>query len=172
MELFEKVKKSETIYDGKIFTVKKEVVELPDGSEAERETVVHVGGVGVIAINDEGKIPMVRQYRNGIEEVTLEIPAGKLERGEDPKLCGRRELKEETGYSAKKFELLFRMAPTPAYCGEILYVFRAEGLEFEGQKLDTDEYLEIEYYTPEELKAMVYDGTIIDAKTMAAVMMI
>lgn len=172
MELFEKIIESEEIFNGKIFRVCKDIVELPDGKQAERETVIHGGGVGVIAVNSEGKIPMVRQFRKGIGEVTLEIPAGKLEAGEPPEECGKRELKEETGYSARVFEPLFKMAPTPAYCSEVLYVYRAEELSFEGQKLDDDEYLNVEYYSLDELREMVFSGKIIDAKTMAAILML
>ncbi len=172
MELFEKTIQTEDIYNGRIFTVKKSVVELPDGNEALRDTIIHSGGVGVIAKNAEGKIPMVRQYRKGIEQVTLEIPAGKLEPGENPEECGKRELTEETGYSAKKFSLLTKIAPTPAYCSEIIYIYRAEDLYYEGQKLDEGEYINLEYYTLDELKEKVRSGEIIDAKSVAAIMLI
>lgn len=172
MELYERLKSSEEIYKGRVFTVKKDVVELPGGEEATREVVLHKGGVGVIAITDDGKIPMVRQYRKGIEMVSLEIPAGKLEMGENPKDCGKRELLEETGYKAKEFNLLSRFSVTPAYCSEIIYVYIAKGLIKAEQNLDEDEYLNVEFYTLDELYKMVLDGEIIDSKTIIAIMML
>lgn len=172
MELFEKTIKTEDVYNGRIFTVKTSVVELPDGSQAPRDTVVHTGGVCVIARTADGKIPMVRQYRKGIEQVTLELPAGKLEQGEDPRECGIRELKEETGYCAEKFSLLTKIAPTPAYCSEIIYIYQAEEMYYEGQRLDEGELLNLEYYTLDELKEKVRLGEIIDAKTIVGIMMI
>lgn len=172
MELFEKTVKSEEIYQGKIFRVLKEVVELPDGKTTTRDIVKHNGGVGVIAITADGKIPLVRQFRKGIERVSLEIPAGKLELGEDIEECGKRELREETGYDAKKLTLLSSFSPTPAYCSEIIYVYEAENLTYEGQKLDENEFLNVEYYTLDEIYEMIKSGEIIDAKTIIAVTML
>lgn len=157
MDLFEKTITTSDIYNGKIFKVKQDIVELPNGETAPRELVIHNGGVGVIAVNPEGKIPMVRQFRKGIEQISLEIPAGKLEPGESPEVCGIRELKEETGYTAANFEFLTKFSPTPAYCSEIIYIYKAENLKFSGQALDKDEYLNVEFYTH-------------DAKTIIAVM--
>lgn len=170
MNLFEKTIDSKEIYKGKIFTVTTDTVELPDGTSASRDIILHNGGVGVIAITTDGKIPMVRQYRKGIESVSLEIPAGKLEKGEDPAECGKRELKEETGYSAKTLNLLLKFAPTPAYCSEIIYIYIANGLSHTGQHLDEDEFLNVEYYTLKELHQMVTAGEITDAKTIIAIM--
>lgn len=170
MELYEKTLDSKEVYKGKIFTLKKDVVELPGGNTTERDVVVHHGGVGVIAVTEDGKIPMVRQYRKGIERVSLEIPAGKLEKGEDPLECGMRELKEETGFSAKEFSLITKIAPTPAYCSEIIYIYEARNLTKEEQKLDKDEFLNVEYYTLDELYKKVVSSEIIDAKTVVAVM--
>ena len=172
MELYEKVKNSEEIYNGKIFKVKRDIVELPGGETTQRDVVVHNGGVGIIAINSEGKVPMVRQFRKGIEKISLEIPAGKLEQGENPEECGRRELREETGYEAQNFRLISKFSVSPAYCSEIIYVYKAENLTFKGQNLDEKEYLNVEYYTIDELHNMVLTGEIIDSKTIIAVMMI
>lgn len=170
MELYEKTIESKEVYKGKIFTLKRDVVELPNGKTTERDVVSHHGGVGVIAMTADGKIPTVRQYRKGIERVSLEIPAGKLEQGEDPLECGKRELKEETGFSAKEFSLIAKIAPTPAYCSEIIYIYEAKELIVKEQKLDEDEFLNVEYYTLDELYAMILSGEIIDAKTIVAVM--
>ncbi len=172
MELFEKTVSTKEIYNGRIFTVKEDVVELPGGELAKRDVVVHSGGVGVITVNKDGKVPMVRQYRKGIERISLEIPAGKLEKGEDPEECGRRELREETGYVGEKFTLLSKFSVSPAYCSEMIYVYKAEGLEKSEQSLDKDEYLNVEYYTLDELYKMVISGEIVDAKTIIAIMLI
>lgn len=171
MELFEKTIKSETAYKGKIFTVLKEEVALPDGKTTGRDVVKHNGGVSVITIMDDGKIPLVRQFRKGIERVSLEIPAGKLEPGEDIMECGRRELREETGYEAKKLTLLNSFSPTPAYCSEIIHIYEAENLTFVGQNLDDTENLNVEFYTLDEILDMIKSGEIIDAKTIIAVTM-
>ena len=171
MELFEKTIKSEEIYHGKIFRVLKEVVELPEGKTTTRDIVKHNGGVSVIAKTEDGKIPLVGQFRKGIERVSLEIPAGKLENGEDIEECGRRELREETGYNAKKLTLLSSFSPTPAYCSEIIYVYEAEDLTYIGQDLDENEYLNVEFYTLDEIYDKIQSGEIIDAKTIIAVTM-
>lgn len=171
MEFFEKVKDTKEIYNGKIFDVKKETVELPDGKTTTRELVLHNGGVGVIAMREDGKIPMVRQYRKGIDMISLEIPAGKLEKGEKPEDCGRRELTEETGYCAEDFALLSRFSVSPAYCSELIYVYKAEKLNFVGQHLDENEHLNVEYYTLDELCGKVKNGEIIDSKTIIAIML-
>ena len=172
MELFENTINTKEIYNGKIFKIKQDLVELPDGSTTTRDLLIHNGGVGVIAVNSEGKIPMVRQFRKGIEQISLEIPAGKLELGENPETCGIRELQEETGYIAKSFEYLTKFSPTPAYCSEIIYIYKAKDLEFIGQNLDENEYLNVEFYTMSELVEMVKSGEIIDAKTIIAIMML
>jgi len=171
MDLFEKTIESKDIYNGKIFKIKQDIVELPTGNKTTRDLLIHPGGVGVIAVNSEGKIPMVRQFRKGIKQISLEIPAGKLEFGEDPEACGIRELREETGYVAKDFEFLAKFAPTPAYCSEIIYIYKAENLEYVGQHLDENEHLNVEFYTLDELVEMVSSGEIIDAKTIIAIMM-
>lgn len=170
MELYEKTIESKEVYKGKIFTLKKDVVELPGGKTTQRDVVSHHGGVGVIAMTSDGKIPMVRQYRKGIEMVSLEIPAGKLEKDEDPLECGIRELREETGFSAKDFSFITKIAPTPAYCSEIIYIYEAKELVEKEQKLDEDEFLNVEYYTLDQLYNMILSGEIIDAKTIVAVM--
>lgn len=172
MELFEKTIKSEKIYEGRIFDVLKEEVVLPDGNTTNRDLVKHHGGVGVIAIMEDGRIPLVRQFRKGIERVSLEIPAGKLELGEDVMECGKRELREETGYEAESLELMSAFSPTPAYCSEIIYVYEAKDLKFVGQNLDENEFLNVEYFKLDEIYNMIQSGEIIDAKTIIAVTML
>lgn len=172
MELYEKTLETTEIYKGKIFTVKKEIVKLPNDKTTSRDIVLHNGGVGVIAVTNDGKIPMVRQYRKGIEMISLEIPAGKLEKGENPEECGKRELQEETGYHSEAFEFLTKFSPTPAYCSEIIYIYKAKDLTLTQQHLDENEHLNVEYYTLHELYEMILNGDIIDAKTIIAVMML
>ena len=168
MELFENTINTKEIYNGKIFKIKQDLVELPDGSTTTRDLLIHNGGVGVIAVNSEGKIPMVRQFRKGIEQISLEIPAGKLELGENPETCGIRELQEETGYIAKSFEYLTKFSPTPAYCSEIIYIYLANGLEKGKVNLDDDEFLNVEKISLDTAKKMLLNGEIHDSKTIIA----
>ena len=116
----EKTVSSEKVFEGRIIDVRVETVEFPDGKTAYRELVDHPGGVGVIALTDEGKIIMVKQYRKPIEKDIWEIPAGKLDKGEDPKACGIRELEEETGYTAKEIISLGYFYPSPGFANEVM----------------------------------------------------
>ena len=124
MNFEEKTVSSEEIYDGKIIKVRKEKVELPDGRLATRELIGHPGGVGIIAVDGDGKVFMVTQYRIAAKSEMLEIPAGKMEYGEDPLECGARELIEETGYKAEEFTHLGEYYATPGYCEEKLNMLK------------------------------------------------
>ena len=115
MLLEEKCLKSERIYSGKILNLRRDIVELPNGQQASREVVEHSGAIGVVALEGDGRVYLVRQYRYPIGQITLEIPAGKLEEGEDPLDCARRELKEETGIEAKRWEPLLTFYTTPGF---------------------------------------------------------
>ncbi|MGN0148656.1 MAG: NUDIX domain-containing protein [Clostridia bacterium] len=170
MNFEEKTISSESIYDGKIIKVRKEKVELPDGKTASRELIAHPGGVGVIAVDDEGKVFMVSQYRIAAKSMMLEIPAGKLEYGEDPLECGKRELIEETGYKAEEFIHLGAYYATPGYCEEVLNIYLAKGLEFVGQHLDEGEFLNVSRHSLDELYEMVMNNEIYDAKTAVAIL--
>ena len=119
---------------------------LPDGKTASRELVAHGGGVGIIAVSEDGDVLMVSQYRIAAREMMLEIPAGKLEKGEDPLECGKRELIEETGYEAEEFTHLGTYYATPGYCEEKLHIYLARGLNFVGQNLDEGEFLNVKKY--------------------------
>ncbi len=164
----EKTIKSDKVFEGKIIDLRVETVEFPDGSTAYRELVDHPGGVGIIALTPNGKIPMVRQFRKPIEKAILEIPAGKLDKGEEPSKCGMRELKEETGYSAKELVSLGYMYPSPGFANEITYMFFAKGLEKGADNPDEDEYLDIEELSVEEIRQMILNNEINDAKTVIA----
>ena len=162
MNFEEKTVSSEEIYDGKIIKVRKEKVELPDGRLAMRELIGHPGG--------DGKVFMVTQYRIAAKSEMLEIPAGKMEYGEDPLECGARELIEETGYKAEEFTHLGEYYATPGYCEEKLNIFLARKLTFVGQNLDDGEFLNVSKYSLDELYQMVMDNKIYDAKTAIAIL--
>lgn len=170
MEFKEKVLDTEDIYEGKVFDVKKHTVELLNGDTVTREQILHNGGVAVIAIDDDGMVFMVRQYRFGAGVETLEIPAGKLEKGENPYEAGMRELREETGYKTDKLTSLGDFLPTPAYCSEKIYLYMANKLEYCGQDLDDDEFLSVEKYPLDVLHEMVLKNEINDSKTVIAIL--
>lgn len=150
--------------------VRRDTVELQNGDTAIREVVDHTGGVGILAITPEGAVPLVRQFRYPFKSETLEVPAGKLEPGEDPLQCAKRELSEETGYTARTFIPLGSLLPSPGYCAETLYIYLALDLTRGAQHLDPDEFLNVEYYSLEKLHQMVMDNTLTDAKTVLAIL--
>lgn len=170
MNLEEKTLSQEYIFKGRIINMRVDEALLPDGSTAGREVVEHPGGVAVAALTDEGEILMVRQFRYPYGEVIPEIPAGKLEKGEDPFESGKRELREETGATAEKYRGLGKFYPTPGYCGEIIHLYLAEGLTFGEQDLDDDEFLSAERVPFAKAVEMVMSGEIRDGKTQAAVL--
>lgn len=171
MNLDEKTVKSETVYEGRVISLIKDTVTLPNGDTATREVVTHRGGVGVIAEDENGNILFVKQFRYPYKEVVLEIPAGKRDSlDEDPLECGKRELKEETGATAKNFYSLGSLYPTPGYCGEIIWIFAAKGLEFGNQHLDSDEFLNVEKIPLEKAIEMVLEDKIKDSKTQIAIL--
>jgi ADP-ribose pyrophosphatase len=168
MKLTEKTISSETIFEGRVVHLVRDIVQLENGKEAVREVVKHPGGVCILALTDENSVVLVRQYRYAHKTVQLEIPAGKLEHGEDPRECGIRELKEETGYEADSFEFFAKMIPTAAYVGEVIHIYLARGLKKTGQALDEDEFLEVVEIPFEKAVKMALDGEIPDAKTQLA----
>ena len=173
MDLIEKTLASEVVYEGKIITVYKDEVELSTGKTSFREVVEHSGGVVILAIcKKDGieKVLMVKQFRYPLKNALLELPAGKLEKNEDPFEAAKRELTEETGYTAKNWQDLGCIFTSPGYSDEKLYLYKATDLEFVGECPDEGEIL-IEYeYTPDEIKNMIKNGEITDAKTICAVM--
>lgn len=158
------------IFNGKIFKVKVHDIELPDGKPANREIVEHHGGVGVIAVTPEREVFMVTQYRIAADEMMLEIPAGKLEKGEDPYDAGMRELCEETGYKTDKLEFLGEYYATPGYCTEKLSIYLATNLEYAGQHLDPGEFLSVSKIPLDKLYEMVMNNEIRDCKTAIAIL--
>jgi len=170
MEMIEKVLSSETKFEGRIFTVHVDDVELPNGAKSKREIVEHNGGVGIIAVDKDKNVFVVNQYRVVFSEIVTEIPAGKVEKGEDPYDCGVRELEEETGYCAKKFEHLGTFYPTPGYCHEKINIYLATELYPTKQNLDEGEFLEVKKIPLDTLYDMVMQNKIYDAKTVVAVL--
>ncbi len=171
MNLTETTVEKKYIYRGKIINVRTDTAQLPDGTTALREVVEHPGGVCVAAVTENDEILMVRQFRYPYMQEVLEIPAGKREKnGESPLECGKRELKEETGATAKTFYSLGELYPTPGYCGEIIYMFAAEGLSYGDTCPDEDEFLQVERVPFQKAVEMVLSGQIKDAKTQAAVL--
>lgn len=169
--LEEKTISTEEIFKGKIISLQVEDVELPNGKTSKREIVKHPGAVAVIAVTDEGKIVLVEQYRKAMERTLVEIPAGKLEKGEDPAECARRELEEETGYECKEMEWLVSFYTSPGFADEIVHLYVAKGLsqKEDAAGLDEDEFVNVEEVTLEEAIAYVKEKKIYDAKTAYAI---
>lgn len=167
--MLEKTIKSQRIYEGRIINVRKDQVEI-NGQEALREVVEHPGGVAILALDENEHVFCVKQYRYAQQKEMLELPAGKLERGEDPLKTGKRELQEETGYSAQHWLFLGEMVPTGAYLEEKIWMYAATGLSYVGQHLDDDENIELFRLSLDELTERILDQTIVDAKTIAMVL--
>lgn len=157
-------------YQGTILKIYEDTV-LANGHEAHWDFIHHDGAAAVLPVTDDGKILMVRQYRNALDRETLEIPAGKLDAADEPKIqCAYRELEEETGYRTEKLEPLIEIYTTFAFCNEKISIFLAENLIPSHQNLDEDECIDVEAYSVEELTEMILDGTIMDAKTVSAIL--
>lgn len=170
MDLLEKTVEQKTIFEGRVIDVRVDRAELPNGKIATREVVEHPGGVTIAALTEKDELLFVRQFRYPFRKLLLELPAGKLEKGEDPLEAGRRELIEETGMAAGRFEPIGKMYPTPGYCSEIIYMYAAFGLSYQGQRLDEDEFLEVERIPLREAVRQVLGGEISDAKTQLGVL--
>ena len=170
MNLTEQLISRREIYHGRIIAVQVDTVSLPNGNTSTREVVRHPGGVGILALDDEGCAVLVEQYRYVFDRTLLEIPAGKLEPGEDPVAGALRELKEETGAVPDTFLPMGVTLPSPGCLSERLYLFLAKGLHMESQQLDEDEFLNVERIPFNEMVHRVMDGEIEDSKTIAAVL--
>lgn len=166
--LYEKTIASQPIYQGRIISLKVDEVLLPNGRTAKREIVNHPGAVAVMALTDDNKLVAVRQFRKPLEQTIVEIPAGKLEPGEEPLTCAMRELEEETGYVASHFEPLSSFYTSPGFADEMLHVFVATGLQKGESKPDEDEFVDTLELTLEEAHALHRSGEIRDAKTVVA----
>ncbi len=166
MKLTETKLSSRTVYDGKILKLEVDEVRLPDGKNAVRECVRHCGGAAVLLVKD-GKVALVKQHRYLYGKDIYEIPAGKLETGEEPAVGAKRECEEETGYSAE-VEKLLEIYPSPGYTDEVIHIFLAKNARFVGQHADDGEFLTCEFVPIEKVVQMIESGEICDAKTVAA----
>lgn len=169
-QLIEKTVTQETVFDGKVFQVVKKDVELFDGSHARRDVVLHNGGAAIVALDQDGQVYLVRQFRSPYEQVIYEIPAGKLEVGEDPKLAAIRELKEETGMEAGSVVSLGKMYATPGYCSEIIYLYLATELSCGEGNPDDGEFLQVVKMPLKQALEMIDSDEIFDAKTMVGLL--
>lgn len=170
MDLTEKTIRREDKFQGRILSVHVDTVLLPNGNTSTREVVDHVDGVAVLPLDERNNVLTVTQYRYVFGRTLLEIPAGKLDPGEDPVTGALRELKEETGAVPDTFLPLGRIIPAPGCYGEVLHLFLAKGLHMEEQHLDPDEFLNVERIPFSEMVHRCLNGEIEDAKTVAAVL--
>ncbi len=162
--------KRELQCEGAITKYYKDTVQLPNGSTAVWDFVGHNGAAAAVAVLDDGRLLMVKQYRNALDRYTLEIPAGGLEPNEPTIDAAARELEEETGYTCGKIEKLITIRTTVAFCNEKIDIYLATELKKTHQHLDDDEFVDVKPYTLTELEDMIYNGTIEDSKTIAAIL--
>lgn len=167
----EKTIASESIYKGRIISLQVDEVQLPNGQKGKRELIKHPGAVAVIAITDDQKLVMVEQYRKALERSLVEIPAGKLEKGEEPLITAKRELEEETGYVSETMEPIISFYTSPGFADELVHVFVARGLKKKenAASLDEDEFVEVIEISLEEAQSYIAEQKIYDAKTVYAV---
>ena len=170
MDFYEKQIETETLYRGLIVNVRRDVAEMQNGARVPREVVEHPGGVGIIPVTHDNKVLMVRQYRYPMEEELLEIPAGKLDAGEDPLQCAIRELSEETGCTAGKIVDMGAIYPSPGFCRETLYLFLALDLQHGEMHLDENELLSVEAVDIDELIDRIMANDLPDAKSVIGIM--
>jgi ADP-ribose pyrophosphatase len=167
--LEEKVLSSEVVYRGKAVTIRKVAVEMPTGRRGSRVIIEHPGSVAVVPLLDDGKVVLIRQFRLAAGGVIWEVPAGHIERGEDPEACARRELEEETGYRAGKVERLFEAYLSPGSSTELMRFFLATGLEKAEQRTEEDEVISVEPVGVEKVLRMISSNEIRDAKSIAVI---
>ncbi|MBA5850601.1 NUDIX hydrolase [Clostridium sp. cel8] len=169
MNFEEKTIDKKLIYKGKIIELNMHSVLLPDGKKSKREIVNHPGGVAILTYKDEDTLIFVEQFRKPFEKMLLEIPAGKIESGEEPEVCGMRELEEETGYKAKSFKYLGKVVTSPGFCDEVIYIYEAKDL-FKGRDdiADEGEFINLKEIKIDKAKEMIKSGEIVDAKTISA----
>lgn len=171
MKYEEKTLERKHIYKGNIIEVESLKVSLPDGRESSRDIVLHPGASVVVPISGNGEIYMVTQYRKPIEKISLELPAGKLDKGEEPEACARRELKEETGLEAGNLKHLTSLHSTPGFCNEVLHLYAATELKEGEACADEDEFITCEKFPVSKLLDMILNHEVTDAKTIIGVLM-
>ncbi len=166
----EKTLSSTYIYQGRVINLRQDRVNLPGGRETTREIVEHPGAVVILALTNEKKIVMIRQFRKPAEEVLWELPAGTIESGEDLEKCARRELEEETGYYPRKVKKVMTFFSTPGFCNERLTLFLVEDLEKRNKNEEADEFIKVELIDLKEALRLVKENIIKDAKTIIGIL--
>jgi len=165
-----RIVKSDVIYSGKVFNIKVDQIEYNTGNKAVREVAEHPGGAVVVPVTEEGKIVMVTQHRFPVNEILLELPAGKLSKGEDPKLCAVRELEEETGYKSDNVNELGSIFTTPGYSTEKLWIYLAQNLKPGNHNREEGEFgMEVFELSLKEVEEKIYNGEIVDGKTICGI---
>lgn len=167
--LYEKTTKTTEVFKGRVIELQIEEVELPNGKTSTREVVKHPGAVAVIPITKEGKVVLVRQYRKALDKVIVEIPAGKLEKGEKPLDSAKRELEEETGYKTEKLNFIMSFYTSPGFADELIYLYVTDALDEGLCQRDDDEFLDVLEVNLEEAEKMIEEQIIHDAKTAFAI---
>ena len=166
----EKIIQTEYLYRGRLIKLRLDQVRMPNNSMHTREIVEHSGAVAIVALDEQGRVLLERQYRSAAARETLEIPAGTLENGEDPSLCAVRELREETGYSAAEWEKLGAFYSSPGFSTEIMYLFLARGLKPGPSSPEEDESIAVEWRPLADALAAIENGEIADAKSMVGLL--
>jgi ADP-ribose pyrophosphatase len=169
-KLKEKRLNGEAVFDGALLHVRKDTVKLPNGNTSVREYIEHPGAVAMVAWLPGGDLLMLKQFRYPLDRVFTELPAGKIDPGEDPELTGRRELEEETGYRAKRLRYLTRIHPCIGYSDEVIYIYEASELEKGEKKPDDNEFMEVFTISLPEAVEQVRSGKITDVKTMIGIL--
>ncbi len=161
---------NEEVFSGRLLKVQRDHVTLPNGNDTTREYIRHPGAVAIVPLLADGRVVLVKQCRYPLRTLLWEIPAGKLDHGEaeDPDECARRELSEETGYEAQSWQRLLSIATTPGFSDEIIHLYKAWDLQKFAQHTDEDEFIGVQAFTPQQLRAMVAAGELYDAKTLCA----
>ena len=169
MRRYEKIEQR-LMHQGKVVGFYEDIVKLPSGKVVTWDLVKHKGAAAVVPVTDKGNSLLVKQYRNALDQETLEIPAGGIEPGETGLECVTREIEEETGYRAGRMEHLMTIITAIGFCDEKIPIYVAFDLKLSHQNLDEDEFIDVQEYTPEQIKEMIFDGRIIDAKTISGVL--